>query len=358
MRTSLIILTLSVTALAACSGGQGPDSGTSNSPPPNPSPPPPPGATPTPPPPPAATPTPPPTYVGTLSCSPCTKIAFQSTSAQGNQIEIYTVDADGTDLTRLTDNDAYDGEPAWSPDGQRIAFVSNRDLDSHGTESWKNEVYVMDADGGNVRRLTFSASGAWSPAWSPDGGRIAYATVDNGSSNLWEIPVDGGAPQLLFSTPGVDMQPTWSPDGTRLAIVSDWFAYDFVWDIFLINDDGTGFTAVTDGNIFDKRDYYEPAWSPDGDRIALTISDRLGTYEYATQIGVMDANGLALRALWDTGERTLSGEDGASPSWSPDGTVIAFTSCDSSGCAIAWITDDGSTRGDIVRNATHPDWQR
>jgi len=154
------------------------------------------------------------------------------------------------------------------------------------------------------------------------------------------------------------MQPAWSPDGTRLAIVSDWFAYDFVWDIFLISDDGSGFTAVTDGNIFDQRDYLEPAWSPDGSRIALTVTDRLGTWEYATAVGLMSANGSGLRLLAGTDGTSASGAGVGSPSWSPDGTVIAYASCDGAGCAISWIKADGTERGDIVRNATHPDWQR
>ena len=353
MRRSLIIQSiLLATTLVACSGGQGPGSGTSSNPPPGPPPAPPP------PPPPAADPPSLPTYVGTLSCSPCTKIVFMSTSDDEREIEIYTVNADGTALTRLTENDSYDGEPAWSPDGQRIAFVSDRDFDPHGTEIWRDELYVMDADGGNVRRLTFSPGGAWSPAWSPDGSRITYESIDSGSSNLWQVPSEGGVPQLLFSTPGVDMQPAWSPDGSRLAIVSDWAAYDFVLDIYLINADGSGLTAVTDLNIFDQRDYLVPAWSPDGSRIALAVTDRLGTLEYANQVGLMNANGSGLTLLPGTDQTSVGGPGAGSLSWSPDGTVIAYTSCDSAGCAISWIRADGSERGDIVRNGTNPDWQR
>ena len=265
--------------------------------------------------------------------------------------EIYTVNADGTGLTRLTDNQSYDGEPAWSPDGQRIAFISSRDFDPIGTAVRGRMLYVMDADGSNARRLTPLTNSARSPTWSPDGKRIAY---DNG--DIWAVAVDGGDPQLLFSTPGVDMQPTWSPDGTRLAIVSDWNAYDIVWDIFLINDDGSGSSAVT-GNIFDQQDYLEPAWSPDGSRIATGVTKRLGTYEYATQIGVMDANGSNLALLPGTKGSSVSGDSVGWPTWSPDGTMIAYAACDEGRCDIRWITADGSTIGEIVRNATYPDWQ-
>jgi Tol biopolymer transport system component len=272
--------------------------------------------------------------------------------------EIYTINADGTGLTRLTDNQSYDGEPAWSPDGQRIAFVSSRDFDPNGAERWKRVLYVMDADGSNVRRLTSSTGRARNPAWSPDGSRIVAEAVGSGSDNLWVVSVDDGAAKPLFSTPSIDMQPAWSPDGTRLAIVSDWAAYDFVWDIYLINADGSGFTAVTDLNIFDQRDYLEPAWSPDGSRIALTVTDRLGTWEYATHIGLMNANGSGLTLLPGTDGTSVSGAGVGSPAWSPDGTIIAYAACDDDHCDIRWVKADGSEYGDIVRNAMHPDWQR
>ena len=351
-RSPIVPAILSATALVSCSGGQGPGSGPSSNPPPDPPP------TSPPPTPPLATPAPPPTPVGTLSCSPCKKIVFISTSDDESEIEIYTINVDGTELTRLTDNQSYDGEPAWSPDGQRIAFVSSRDFDPNGAERWKRALYVMDADGNNPRRLTVSTGGAWNPAWSPDGSRIVYEAIDNGSDNLWEVPADGGAAKLLFSTPGVDMQPAWSPDGTRLAVVSDWFAYDSVWDIFLINADGTGFSAVTDGNIFDHRDYVEPTWSPDGSRIALGTTLRRGTFEYATQIGVLTVNSSNIALLPGTEGTSETGASGGTPSWSPDGTLIAYAACDLDHCDIRWIKADGSEYGEIVRNGAHPDWQR
>ncbi len=223
------------------------------------------------------------------------KIAFVS-SRDGNP-EIYTINTDGTDLTRLTNDPASDEEPAWSPDGQRIAFVSER--------SGNSELYVMNADGSNVVRRTFSASFAQNPSWSPDGTKIVYSTNSNGSGNLWVVSPNAGGPgpTLLFEAPGWDAQPSWSPDGTKLALVSDWYAYDFVFDIFLINADGSGFTGLT-GNIFDRVDYLWPSWSPNGATIAHIVSETVGIDQYITTLAVMNADGTGRRPLisaakWD-----------------------------------------------------------
>src|SRR6266508_2743394 len=105
------------------------------------------------------------------------KIAFVPSRA-GNP-EIYTINTDGTDLTRLTNDPAIDDEPAWSPDGRRIAFVRNFEL------------YVMNADGSNVRR-TFSGNLTQNPSWSPDGTKIVYSALSNGSANLWVVSPNAG----------------------------------------------------------------------------------------------------------------------------------------------------------------------
>jgi Tol biopolymer transport system component len=263
------------------------------------------------------------------------KIAFVS-SRDGNP-EIYTINTDGTDLTRLTNDPAIDEEPAWSPDGQRIAFVSRR-------SSAYPELYVMNADGSNVVRRTFSGL-AENPSWSPDGTKIAYS-----DGNLWMVSPNAGGPgpTLLFEEPGWDAQPSWSPDGTRLALVSDWYAYDFVWDIFLINADGSGFTGLT-GNIFDHVDYLRPSWSPNGARIAHVVSERVGIDQYITTLAVMNADG--------TGRKALISAADARSSWSPDGQAIAFTSGTTNALNVSWINADGSASGLIVSNGWNPSWR-
>ena len=275
-------------------------------------------------------------------------IVFVSTR-DGNP-EIHSVNADGTNLTRLTNNPANDDAPTWSPDRRRIAFASDRD--------GSPEIYVMNADGTNVVRRTFSGSYSGDPCWSADGNQIVYSTVSNGSLNIWTVSPDSGSPALLLEKPGYDAHPALSPDGSRLAVTSDWYAYDFVWDIFIANADGTGWTGLT-GDIFDHLDYARPSWSPDSAKLAVVIMTRIGWDEYATQLGVMNADGSGLTPLISgvTGP-LLSPATFAKSSWSPDGTMIAFTSKSSGVFSISWVNaTDGSKSGTIVTNGYSPDWR-
>jgi Tol biopolymer transport system component len=282
-------------------------------------------------------------------CGACSstgkKIAFVS-SRDGNW-EIYSANADGTGITRLTNDPAKDDEPTWSPDGRYIAFTSDR--------NGSREIFVMNADGSNVVQRTFSASysqlvGELYPAWSPDGSKIAYSTLSDGSANIWVVSPTSGSPTLLLAKPGWDAQPAWSPDGARLAVVSDWFAYDIVYDIYLTSADGSGFTALT-GNIFDHYDYFRPSWSPSGTKIAVAITQTVGVDQYVTNLGVMNDDGSALTPL-------ISAATWARSSWSPDGQTIAFTSGAPGALNVSWVKADGSSSGVIVSNGWNPDWQR
>ena len=268
------------------------------------------------------------------------QVAFVS-DRDGNP-EIYKVNIDGTGFTRLTGDVAVDDFPTWSPDGQHIAFHSNR--------TGKFEIYVMNADGSNVVQRTFSGSYSEHPTWSPDGNTLAYSTVSNGSANIWQVGAFSGSPSLLFSAPGWDSQPAWSPDGARLALSSDWYAYDTVTDIFVVNADGSGFSGRT-GNIFDQVDYAQPAWSPDGLKLSLAVTNTVnieGNWGEIGQLALMNQDGSSLGAIASAATRTRS-------SWSPDGQRIVFTSPTGD---VVWIKTDGSTldTNTIITNGRNADW--
>lgn len=273
------------------------------------------------------------------ACTDC-RVVFVS-NRDGNA-EIYSCKADGSDIQRLTNEIGNDEYPVWSPDGTRIAFASDR--------TGKYELYVMNADGSNVVRKTFSGSFCANPSWSPDGTKIAY-TAGSGSSAIWVVNANGGSPSQLFDAPGFDAYPAWSPDGTKIALVSDWAAYDFVYDIYTINADGSGFTALT-GNIFDQLNYLFPSWSPNSAKIAMAISQEVGIDQYYTKVGIIDLNGNLIKAI----------KQGAAPwtktSWSSDGTMIAFTSMSGSRRDVSWVSADGSASGVIVTNGWNADWQK
>ncbi len=273
---------------------------------------------------------------------PCPSCDIVFVSDRHGNREIYSCNVDGSNITRLTNNNANDDCPAWSPDGSRIAFISNR--------SGNNELYIMNADGSNVIRKTFSEVNIQRPSWSPDGTKIAYSSHSNGSSDIWVLGVSGGSPTLLFGKPGWEGDVAWSRDGTKIALTSDWAAFDFVHDIYTINADGTGFTAFT-GNIFDDIDYQEPSWSPDGSKLAITIMHDDETLSDA-KIGILNLSDSLITVII-SGTKPFS-----QPTWSGDGSKIAYTSTTASGLNVAWVSADGTTRGTIVTNGWRADWKR
>ncbi len=156
------------------------------------------------------------------------KIAFSS-GRTGN-FEIYVADADGGNLTQLTGSRGFDEWPAWSPDGAKITFVSDRDGNV--------ELYVMNADGSNQQRLTNHPADDWPAAWSPDGRWLVFASLRDDNWNLYLVAAAGGSAQRLTNAPGNERDPVWSPDGSQIA-----FAYDGNgnWDIYTL--------PISPGNI-------------------------------------------------------------------------------------------------------------
>ena len=225
------------------------------------------------------------------------QIAFAS-DRDGN-FEIYVMDADGSNLRRLTNNGDRDVYPSWSPDGQQIAFVSDRDGNF--------EIYVMDADGSNPENRTNNPDSDGAPSWSPDGQQIAFMSNRDGNSEIYVIGwgVFSRLTHDPTDAPAWDRFPSWSPDGQQIAFVSD---REGRRGIYVMDSDGDNLRRLTDHPASDGA----PSWSPDGERIAFEDSD--------SEIYVMDSDGDNLRRL------TINGDRDVYPSWSPDGQQIAFAS--------------------------------
>ncbi len=178
-----------------------------------------------------------------------------------NTRHIYTINIDGTDPVQLTNHlNIRDFSPQWSPDGTQIAFYSNRD-GNIPKEDWNYEIYVIDADGSNVIRLTHSPGRDMGPEWSPDGRQIAFTSSRDGNGEIYVMDADGRNQVNLTQHPETDNSPTWSPDGRYIAFVSwsgrdgDRHAYT---DIYVMKADGTNQVRITQN----PGDDGFPAWSP------------------------------------------------------------------------------------------------
>ena len=177
-----------------------------------------------------------------------------------NHQDVWTINADGTDLTRITDSPGPDFDPSWSPDGTQIAFRSER--------SGEPEIWLMNADGSGQHRLTTGLS----PAWSPDGSMIAFS----GEGGLSLIDAHGSHRRTLPHTEGGEY-PSWSPDGTSIAFNSN-LSGDHV--MYIARTDGSKVVELTRSG-----EGWQVAWSPDGRSILFT-SHRDHTDNY-TDVYVM-----------------------------------------------------------------------
>lgn len=258
---------------------------------------------------------------------------------KGRKSEIWTVDLNSYKSVRLTNNDALDEYPRWSPDGKYIAFYSDRD--------GARQIYIMDENGRNVKKVTSRFPMNEDPTWSPDGKRLCFwAEPDKeGPENLFIINRDGkGQTNITHSKMGTCRVPDWSPDGKRIAFTSNKFLNH---QIYVIDSSGGNEHRLTRN----PRGTCRARWSPDGKRLAY--SDAGYSLKKNVDIWEMDPDGKNKRRL--TEDR---GND-YDVAYSPDGTKIIFSSNRTGHYELYVMDRDGSNEIRLTRfdNYTRfPDW--
>ena len=225
----------------------------------------------------------------------------------GNQ-QIFMMDSNGSRQTRITNDLKNDHSAAWSPDGQQVVFISNRD--------GNDEIYIMNANGTNQKRITHTFDDEAAPDWSMDGRRLVYTrrcnTMDNctGYQNLYVIDTDGNNARQLTNIHYNTFMPDWSFDGTFVSFV---LGDKQGSSIYIIDAAGGEIRPLVDSP---KINVTMPSWSPDGSRLAYIQWD---TATYISDLYVADADGRNPQRL--TREEAVLSE----PAWSPDGNWLAFS---------------------------------
>ena len=221
-----------------------------------------------------------------------TRIAFES--RRDGDSEVYVMNADGTGVTRLTFSPGEDRGTSWSPDGTQIVFHSARFQPSEpGPGHSALEIFIMNADGSNQVRLTNNNFQDSLPSFSPDGTKIAFTTNRDGDFEIYVMDVDGSNQTRLTFSPGEDAHPMWSPDGSQIVFHSRRTSTNpgltNNLDIFVMNADGSGVRQLTDTSTFE----FFPVFSPDGTQIAFTGN----TLAPGFDVYVMNADGSNIRQV-------------------------------------------------------------
>ncbi len=310
---------------------------------------------------PTSTPPPTPTFPLETDESPGT-IVFLSGSSFFTSGDLYTMRANGTELTNLTNSPNDERIPACSPDGDTIAF------EEYNGSTW--DIFALERTGGEQAyervRLTVSDADDIGPSWSPNGLQLLFTSFRDGNGEIYQMNNDGTNPTRMTASETNEVFPVWSPDRTQIVYVvqvdadevdadevdADENAPDergnepdgeqkTIGEIYVMQADGTEKTNLTNNPADDT----DPAWSPDGTQIVFA-SNRNGGYD----LFVMQANGSGQTLLLD-----LPG-DAHHPDWSPDGSRIAFMVNDGNDEEIFVMYADGSAYRQLTNNEVHDEY--
>ncbi len=213
---------------------------------------------------PTASPTPPPTLTAAVVNLPAGLLAFVSKPGPG-QSTLYVMRADGSELRAL----GLGVDPDWSPAGDRVAFA--------GLLEDEPGIHLINPDGTGRTRLTDASD--WQPTWSPDGKRLAFMSLRDGNREIYVVNVDGSGLRRISNNPWQDRRPSWSPAGDRIAFISNRSGR---WQVWVMNPNGGNQTRLTHNDY----DNFRPVWSPDGRQIAFGVWTGV-----QNEIWVMDADG-------------------------------------------------------------------
>jgi TolB protein len=271
------------------------------------------------------------------------RIAFVS-DRDGNY-EIYTMNPDGSGVVRLTNDPADDWNPSWSPDGTMIAFASNRT----GTGGFY-DIFVMNADGSGAVKLTEHPTDDVTPNWSPDGTQIAFESGRDGNPNVYKMNADGSNETQLTNDPRSDGTPAFSPDGSEIAFRSDRSDCPTChWELWIMNADGSNEWEFTHNDGPYEADV---SWAPDGTQLTVQVNPPGVS---SNEIFTINADGTG----WTN--RTNNPASDGTPSWSPNGSRIAFSTNRDGDFEIYTMSPSGSALDNVTESPFEdydPDWQR
>ena len=259
-----------------------------------------------------------------------TKIAYSAITKRGNK-DIYVMDMDGHNPKKLTNNHTVDISPNWSPDGEKIVFTSYmRD---------NPDLYVVNSDGSGLKQIIGNSGASITPAWSPNGKFIALSSSIKGDSDIYLTTPEGKKLWPIVKGGRIDIAPTWSPNSNEIIFSSERAGGLHLYKVSAKGGKVKRLTYVGYQNDM-------PAWSPLGDKIVFSGRD-MGAFD----IFIMNPDGSNIQRL------TIASGNNEHPSWSPDGRWITFSSTRTGGRAIYIMRADGSHQIRISeRYGALPEW--